>query len=477
MDICEDSKASTAGSASSPRWILALPTVLVCEILQNWLAPKAWANLDSAVCNVEQRKLYSSLLASDQFALEGTPSIRVHLADHFHEWIIKRKIRIMAMGLYGSTSSSIVERVLNSDCGSLLRGLMFVGVWATMYTVCRNYCTDMRIIHCKRCFCTVDFYEILATSQGTLLDLRCTTCQNLNELEFSGLNFTVLHTLDLTDSGVNDACLVAASKAAPNLQRLVLDSCVELTSAAIVAAATNLPGLRVISVNGCSRVSDDAIVAVALGCPRIIIADISTTHITDASIIALAQNCRKLCRLYCHHNDQITNAAMVTLAVHCAGTLECLHVAHCPGITADGLCAMLRSCINLVTLQIGSGGGDHLMPESELARVIQCCGNVTNKLALLGAAAVTDKALVAFAQHCTRTMHLSLPRATGYTTTGLMHIVKRCGALQSILVSKHMTGLINPFACALWTHIRPRLVVSTDPDMHSYLVLQQRDVM
>jgi hypothetical protein len=257
----------------------------------------------------------------------------------------------------------------------------------------------------------------------------------------------------------------------------VLYCCVQLTSAAVVAAATNLPGLRVISVNGCSRVSDDAIVAVALCCPRIIIADISTTHITDASIIALAQNCRKLCRLYCHHNGRLTNASMEALAVHRAGTLECLHIAHCPGITADGLCAMLRSCTNVVTLQIGSGEAYEPLPEGELARVIQCCDNVTNKLALLGAAAVTDKALAAFAEHCTRTMHLSLPHATGYTTTGLMHIVKRCDVLQSVLVSKHMTGLINPFACAVWTHIRPRLVVSTDPDMHSYLVLQQRDVV
>jgi hypothetical protein len=453
------------------------PVVISCRILTVWLDSSSLARLDCAMCSRTRRTAYIALLQSNQFAFDRLPSTSVVHTDRLFRWLTMRHARIRYLDINPMVSDEVLRQFLTM-AGSTVQKLLFseganTSLRPAHFNICHELCLDLIEIDASECFLDVSLHGVLQSSQHALTALFCDRCRNVNPAIFAELTFSALHTLTLDNSDAGTAAVLAALKAVPKVKRLLLESLV-LECNPITTGLQQLSHLKVLSLRRSLWLTDDAVRQIALSCTNLTVVNVAKCPaLTDKSIEHLAFHCTKLQRLYMHHNENFTDAAVCHLAMQRMETLVCLHCSHCPGISADGVCYLLRGCAKITTLQVGGGENDPLRGD-RLLQVIRACKNVTNKLALW-CEVVGDPALEAVSYYCRDVHHLTLQNATGYTAVGLMALVSECKNLQTILLSQNQR-VCNEFAKRLWMHFCPKLRISTDPQFHEYTMLQKSDL-
>ena len=126
----------------------------------------------------------------------------------------------------------------------------------------------------------------------------------------------------------------STSQYGANLIIIDLSFCFQMDDGSIDQIAKHCPQLRYISVRGCYLLSDAAIETVARRCSLLQVLDISgnssmsSSSLTDSSVISIASYCRRLVMLNLTKNPRITIGG-VMLAVHACCSLKRL------GITAS----------------------------------------------------------------------------------------------------------------------------------------------
>lgn len=123
-----------------------------------------------------------------------------------------------------------------------------------------------------------------------------------------------------------DACVKTIAKHCPLLVNLVLANCPLITDVAMTEIATNLPSVRFLDVCGCVKVTDNGVKALARSCSRLNYLDLSSTGITQKSVMLLAN--------YCSQN------------------LESLKLSFCENVTDDSVSRLVKHCKRMTTLHL-----------------------------------------------------------------------------------------------------------------------------
>ncbi|CAB3985093.1 F-box LRR-repeat 7 [Paramuricea clavata] len=123
-----------------------------------------------------------------------------------------------------------------------------------------------------------------------------------------------------------DACVKTIVKHCPHLVNLVLANCPLITDVAMSEIATNLSAVRCLDVCGCVKVTDHGVRALARSCNRLNSLDLSSTSITQKSVMLLAS--------YCSQN------------------LQSLKLSFCVDVTDDSVSRLVKHCKRMKTLHL-----------------------------------------------------------------------------------------------------------------------------
>ena len=155
---------------------------------------------------------------------------------------------------------------------------------------------------------------------------------------------------------VTDNALRTIAKYLPKLQALHLDDRSGVSDAGVIELVRSCTALKTLDVSD-TLITDAAVLAIAKHCP--IIEDLNLYHnssgngtvLTDESVVALGQNCPRLRNLNLNWSA-VTHVGLEALGIGCP--LEDLSLDHCKHVSDDGVAALVAGlstksslCLNL----------------------------------------------------------------------------------------------------------------------------------
>ncbi|XP_077978504.1 uncharacterized protein LOC144433960 isoform X2 [Glandiceps talaboti] len=139
---------------------------------------------------------------------------------------------------------------------------------------------------------------------------------------------------------IKDNCVRKIVRNCPRLQSLVLANCPLITDNALVEIATYLPTIRSLDVSGCKKISNTGVRSIAMSCPELANLDISSTNINHKSVTTIASYMNKyLESLRLSFCSDITEASVIKLAKNCRK----LRVVHLYGVRGLRRLSSMRS--------------------------------------------------------------------------------------------------------------------------------------
>lgn len=157
------------------------------------------------------------------------------------------------------------------------------------------------------------------TKGRALRELRLSGCDLIDDSAFLSLppnrNYDHLRTLDLSSCArLTDRAVEKIINVAPRLRNLVLQKCRNLTDASVNAIAGLGKNLHLLHLGHCGNITDDAVKRLAASCNRMRYIDLGCcTNLTDDSVTKLAAlpKLKRIGLVKCAH---ITDASIIALA-------------------------------------------------------------------------------------------------------------------------------------------------------------------
>jgi hypothetical protein len=184
------------------------------------------------------------------------------------------------------------------------------------------------------------------------------------------------------------------------------------------------PTLQRVELNHtCACVTDVAIIALARNCPGLRYLKVESQYITDESMLALTQSCRKLVHLELAASARITDATVGYLENTCT-SLEHLSLENCHGVSDSALKKVLTKCLGLRELSLANTvqeDGISLHPDAgeDLRRASE---------------SITDATVAALVQTSPRMTYLNLTGRVGISGNGIVYVVQHLRHLQHLVL-------------------------------------------
>ena len=457
--------------------VFQLPINIVCVLFTQWLSFKDICTFDSSCCSINSRRLFSDVISSEEFFFWTMPQMRIRTIESYALWLVKRKVRVGQFVALPCVPMSTFNDVICRSGSSYLKELTLVDFdrtrWDVFETVSRT-CNKLMFLECNCSYLTTSITTVLQ-SCSELVDLTLAECTGFDNLSIASTTRLKLHTLSLAKSLLADEQLRLLVTVCPQLKRLGLAKCSQLTTQGIATTAPLCKHLCVIDFSNQAQLQDAAVVAMAQQCSQLTAVDIShCPRLTDAAVVSIAENCRKLKRLYMHHNRNFTNVALRGLSEHSMETLHSLHISHCSGLHDTAIRSVVIALAALRTFTFGfdTAFSDH----SGLVEILHSCGHISNKLSLQYTV-LTESALLAIAESCVNLKYLDLSPCSGLTAVGLFAIAERCEHLVAIALKDLGSGnMLNDLARAFWQRLRPGLTITFDASHLAYSLFQSGDI-
>ena len=187
-----------------------------------------------------------------------------------------------------------------------------------------------------------------------------------------------LRSLELRATSYTDVGIVAVVEGCKQLKSLKLHLAIQITDASMFSIAKNCPGLEEFLISEPNKVTDGALRQLFESFTQLTdVTLFAARQITDASVETLLQCNRRLKKVFLQHAD-ITNETALALALfptlesltlksrsftdftvrliaeHCK-KLKHIDLSHCPGVTVQGLKALLTHGKRLATVDFCNG--------------------------------------------------------------------------------------------------------------------------
>ena len=263
-----------------------------------------------------------------------------------------------------------------------------------------------------------DTRRLLSDEGVTAAARRCPRLRTLN--------------LECTDA-VTDAAIIEVANLCPHLQTLNLDYAKLITDRAVIHAAEHCD-LKSVDLSNQGGITDESILALAKNCPNLKLLKVDSwesddTHITDASVLALAR-CTRLETLDLFGFEAVTDASIIPIVTRCCSLLE-LHLDRC-SVSDVGVMSITRNCPMITALSLGertsSAHEKSIIHDKSIVALASGCPRL--RFLSIHCLYVTDESCMALARGCVdlRSLYITCP----ITDTGLIAITQRCLFLHSL---------------------------------------------
>lgn len=398
--------------------------------------------LDSSYCSTVSRQCFVDLLLSNGYFIRETVVIKSNSA-----------------ALRGS--AGFFRKV-----GDKIRSIYFTSNIPTgAATLVTSHCHKLTAVLFNDC--TPELWKLLQKNEH-LESLRCHASENSGEVHFnpvfSGLRLPKLRTLALTHTSLNETQIMDIQHMSANIVALELSYC-NIYPSALKLLPQMCQKVRALGLSGL-RLSDESLRIITAACPNISHLDISdNSEITDAGILAVAQNLKSLLSLNLMYIYDVTDASLVHLYTHCANTLHTLHVSSAQGF-GEAFDRLLVQCTKLHTLHYGD---DHIDPIDPIVTLPNSLHNLTTLV--LFDCAISEVNLAQVGHYAVNLEVLSIYESGRYSSDNLLDIFTNCTKLKELYVdleSVDDVGIRNTDAFALlalqfWKRMRPGLKINIFP--------------
>ncbi|KAK3585426.1 hypothetical protein CHS0354_020143 [Potamilus streckersoni] len=221
---------------------------------------------------------------------------------------------------------------LESTCINGCQGISNEG----FETMIKKHGGSLRVLEMFGCFgITARAITTLSNNCTSLVSLHLGQCYKLTDSCISQLSASLgrVETLDLRGcKQIKDNCIRRVVKNCPRLKSLVLANCPNITDVSMLEISTYLTDIRSIDVCGCKNVTDNSVRALANSCMNLRHVDISSSGCTHRSVSLIASFCGQ--RLECLKLNflcDVTEACIIKLIKNCK-RLKMLHLYGCTNI-------------------------------------------------------------------------------------------------------------------------------------------------
>ncbi|KAF5736889.1 F-box/LRR-repeat protein 4-like [Tripterygium wilfordii] len=202
-----------------------------------------------------------------------------------------------------------------------------------------------------------------------------------------------------------------------------------LSDAALSSIGEEFPQLERLSLIWCSNVSCSGLTSLASSCDSLKSLDLQGCYVGDQGLSAVGKYCKLLEDLNLRFCEGLTDLGLVELAQGCRKSLKSLGVAACAKITDVSLESVGAHCKSLETLSLDS----EFMHNKGVVAVAQGCPAL--KILKLRCVNVTDEALMTVGTSCLSLELLALYSFQQFTDKGLHAVGKGCKKLKNLTLS------------------------------------------
>ena len=326
--------------------LIALPYELTTSLLTVWLRVQEVTAVDSAFCNRDKRRLLQSILTSSSFVVSAPPGSDMPAS--FTRWLCLREIRVDTLvvaskyypdciGLCEKFGTSIRHLTLRNmdhkigkylstiDCGRLIRS-----------------CTMVSTLVMDTCY--IDAATMEAISElSDVGEVRLQSCYDRpgDNLDLQQKRKLHVSTLDL--GSTNPSVSLAMLQACSPVHVQSLDIC-EVESLDLGLLSRFFSQSSKLTKLCLEDVTNNALTTLLQSCPQVQHLELfNCLSLTDESAAPIAQTLTNLKSLDVTFTE-FTDVLLEELALHCAGTLETLHISNCFGMSGEGLTTLLEAC-------------------------------------------------------------------------------------------------------------------------------------
>lgn len=383
--------------------LMDLPNEVLIHSL-NYLEMGDIGNLDTSMSGIAMRSRFLQSISCRYSTFLGlSPG---YSGDLYFSWIALRGVAVRNVSCQSSITSSGLKN-LAGRCGKLES----FSIGAECRTV------DETLVN-----------EILRSSP-----LRSLTVNSFNTHIYDATllkiseNCKFLQTLDLINCrNVTDVSVINLAKNCKNNLKTFHLSSSGLTDTSIMILAENctqLSSLR--NVSECNAITDRSILSIVTHCSNLLHFQLSSTNITDASIINLAkENGKKLITLNLAECS-ITDTAVHSIANHCK-MVEKLVL----GKSSDNL-DITDSSISKVALKCKYLRSLHLdqcvnITDESLKSIANYCASQLQELILFCCYEITDDGVTALANKCISLKNLDISKCYNITDASVLQVLNKC---------------------------------------------------
>jgi len=297
---------------------VGLPTSLSCSLLSDWMDLKSICRLDSALCEKSKSIKFLSLLQSAECVGKFITFRKERL-----DWLNRRSVKTSELLLTENFSMEICKDYLQRF-GRNIRALNLGGRSSDKFAdlIAQN-CHNLLCLQSYSYSCNLNKCSEVFRSNPNLVELTIDCVVYVGSL--SAIQLPRLTYLCLSGRGFQDQVSLDLVRSTKNLVFLSLRS-TRMTSTGTIAAAQHFPHLRYFEPPNIPDV-DILLSEVSKVCTNIQHLDLENCrNLSDAGIIAVAENVRALRSIHFTFSPRFTNACLDSLATHQHHSLEVISV-------------------------------------------------------------------------------------------------------------------------------------------------------
>jgi hypothetical protein len=433
-----------------------IPVDVAASLLRDWVNMRSLRNFDSALCVHQERSQYLGIASSESFVCDRTPRTFCGVNEVLHlEWLTRRRIRTKLWAFKSEVPPTLMLDFVAATGGDHVHTLELYGIateTAGTFAIIFNCCKHIATVTIEGCTHWTGIAVASGQAQKSLRKLVVGNCGDVSPGTFcrtrlSGLRCLYLggdygvgimtsllnaapclHDLRLREAAVDDAGLLALRKHATQLQTLVLIECRKITSAGVAALTQRCVSLTSLTLASCPQLNDSALQGFGPNCRLLETVELDGSF-TEASASVLATLHGNTLKNMSFQEMAIVNNAGMRAVAECCKALEELHLGSCRELSAEAL----------------------LLLEVQLPRL--------RKLAITRCNTVTDQVLVALVANHPDLKLLNLYGSTGYTSVGVLTIMRGLKQLEQFSV-KHPHSIFSDPVVGLWQDSMPDLDIN-----------------
>ncbi|KAI1329090.1 hypothetical protein F5Y16DRAFT_133070 [Xylariaceae sp. FL0255] len=220
---------------------------------------------------------------------------------------------------------------------------------------------------------------------------------------------------------VNDGSVIPLA-VCNRVERLTLTQCVGLTDVGLKPLVTNNPHLLALDISLDRNITEASILAIAGNCRKLQGLNVSgCNQISNESLVTLAENCRYIKRLKLNDLTSLNDAAVLAFAEHCPNILE-IDLHECGAIGNEPVTALLSKQQSLRELRLAScelidDGAFLALPPYRTYENLRI-------LDLTSCSHLTDRAVAKIIDVAPRLRNLVLAKCSAITDTAVHNIAR-----------------------------------------------------